>query len=202
MDNIKYSEKELAIFNGLINLIKDGANLYSITVSEIAKAADIGKGTIYDYFKTKEEAISKAILYSINNEIEYAIDRVTSKHGFKDKYYEMLNIIAENLENKFFTMNMLLSAGGFEEFYEYLIDEQYSIPLYISRVEKEIDNLLDIGSKEGKITVNEDQYYKRMVIKSSLSGFTDYVNMKERYPEIDMERAMDLSYKMVIKSLN
>lgn len=202
MENNKYSNKELAIFEGLMNLIKEGANLYSITVSEIAKAADVGKGTIYDYFKTKEEAISKAIIYSIDNEVKDAINRIEIKDGFKRKYYEILNIIAENLKNRFCTINMLLSTGGFEEFYEYLIDEQYSMPLYITKIEKEIYDFLKLGFEEGIITSTEDRYYKIMVIKSSISAFGNYINIQERYPETSIEKAMDLSYKMVIKSLN
>lgn len=202
MRDIEYSDKELAIFNGLISLIENGANLYKITVAEIAKAADVGKGTIYDYFKTKEEAISKAILYNIENEIKSSIGRIDLKHGFKNKYYEMLNIIIESYQNKYCTMNMLLSVGGFQEFYDYLVDEKHSMPLYLSIVEEAIDNFLETGFKERIITIDEHDYYKRMVIKSSISGFADYINVKDHYSEIGIEEAMDLSYKMILKSLN
>ena len=46
MENTRYSEKEIAVFKGLINLMREGANPYSIKVSDIAKAASIGKGTV------------------------------------------------------------------------------------------------------------------------------------------------------------
>ncbi|HHV39244.1 MAG TPA: TetR/AcrR family transcriptional regulator [Tepidimicrobium sp.] len=202
MDNMMYMEKELAIFDGIITLIKNGSNVYSITVSEIARSANVGKGTIYDYFDTKEEAISKAILYNIDKEIEYAIDRISLKNGFKDRYYEILNIVAENLQSKFCTINMLLSAGGFQEFYEYLLEQKQDASQYIRKIEKEIDKLLEMGFEEGVISIEEDIYYRRMVIKSAISSFVGYINIKEHYPHIDMERAMDLSYKLIVKSLN
>jgi len=85
MENNTYTDKELAIFNGVIDLIKRGANIYSVTVSEIAKASGVGKGTIYEYFRTKEEVISKAILYNMKREVEHAIERVEQKNNFKDR---------------------------------------------------------------------------------------------------------------------
>lgn len=93
----KYTEKEIAIFNGLIDLIKNGYNPYTIKVSDIAKSADVGKGTIYDYFDSKEEAISKAILYYMEKEVQASYLRIVSKKTFKDKYYELLFIIKDSL---------------------------------------------------------------------------------------------------------
>ncbi len=57
MRGFELQEKEEAIYSGIIALIKRGVNPYSIKVSDIALEANIGKGTIYDYFSSKEEAI-------------------------------------------------------------------------------------------------------------------------------------------------
>jgi len=201
MENNTYTDKELAIFNGVIDLIKRGANIYLVTVSEIAKASGVGKGTIYEYFRTKEEVISKAILYNMKREVKHAIERVEQKNNFKDRYYEALEIIVENFDNKFSTINLLLSTGNFNELYEYMIDEKHLIAAYTSRIESIIDRLLLMGYEEGIITIEESQYYKRMVIISSIAGFINYINNRERYLDIDTQKAMDLCYKMVIKAL-
>lgn len=201
MENNTYTDKELAIFNGVIDLIKRGANIYLVTVSEIAKASGVGKGTIYEYFRTKEEVISKAILYNMKKEVEHAIERVEQKKSFKDRYYEALEIIVENFDNKFSTINLLLSTGNFNELYEYMIDEKQLIAAYTSRIESIIDRLLLMGYEEGIIAIEESQYYKRMVIISSIAGFINYINNRERYLDIDTQKAMDLCYKMVIKAL-
>ncbi|NLX61208.1 MAG: helix-turn-helix transcriptional regulator [Tissierellia bacterium] len=202
MDNNTYTDKELAIFNGVIDLINRGANIYSVTVSEIAKASGVGKGTIYEYFSSKEEVISKAILYKMRKETDYAIARVESKTNFKDKYYEALKIIVENFDNKFSTINFLLSTGRLDKLYAYLVDEEELIPCYISRIESLIDRLLLMGYEEEIISIEESQYYKRMVIISSIAAFLNYVNNREGYCDIDTEKAMDYCYKMVVKALN
>ena len=83
MSYVLHSEKEIAIFKGIIALMEKGANPYSIKVSDIAKEADVGKGTIYDYFDSKEEAISQAILFNMKGEMESAYSRIKDKDSFK-----------------------------------------------------------------------------------------------------------------------
>ena len=111
-----YSEKEIAVFKGIIALMEKGINPYSIKVSDIANAANIGKGTIYDYFTSKEEAISQAILFGIRNEIEIVYSRVKDKEGFKNKFYELLHIIAECIDSNIYIFRVLLSDGESRNF--------------------------------------------------------------------------------------
>ena len=202
MDKTLYSEKEMASFNGLMNLMKKGANPYSIKVSDIAKAANIGKGTIYDYFGSKEEAISEAILYSLTNEIESGYSRIKSKDSFKEKFYETLYTVSESVENNVSTFNMLLSVGGVQEFYEYLLDDRYDLSKCVSRVENVIEHLLEAGVREGVIDTKESRYYQIMVVNSSIMGFAQYVSRKSLYPDTSIEEAMEAAYKLVVKALN
>lgn len=202
IEDIIYSEKEISIFNGLINLIKEGANPYSIKVSDIATASNVGKGTIYDYFDSKEEAISKAIIYNINNEIKAGLTRMNSKENFKDKFYEILQIIVDNWGNNLSTFNILLSTGGIQEFYEYLIDDEYDLSRCMSIFNSIMDELLRLGIQEEIINTVESKYYQIMAVQSAISGFTHYINRKNLYKDINIEEAMDTAYRLLIKSLN
>ena len=60
----KLSEKELALFQAVIDLIEEDADIHSIKVSDITNRAGIGKGTAYEYFSSKEEMVAKAIIWS------------------------------------------------------------------------------------------------------------------------------------------
>lgn len=202
MDCKIYSEKEIAIYEGLTRLMKEGANPYSIKVSDIAKAANIGKGTIYDYFDSKEEAISKSIIYNIINEIKNGFSRIVTKSNFKEKFYEILQIVAESLENNLSTFNMLLSAGGIKEFYEYIVDEKYDLSQFISVINNEVSNLLELGFNEGIISTKESDYYRLMTVRGAISGFANYINNKDLYKDISMKDAMDTAYRILIKALN
>lgn len=63
----EYSPKEKAIFDAIIELFEEGADLNNLTVAEITGKAGIGKGTAYEYFSDKEEMIAKALFYNSEN---------------------------------------------------------------------------------------------------------------------------------------
>ncbi len=197
-----YSEKQIAIFNAIVELMKNGINPYSIKVADIAEAANIGKGTIYDYFDSKEEAISEAILYSVTNEIKYGYSRIKAKDTFKEKFYELLYMIAENAADNVSTFNMLLSIGEISKLYEFLLDDRYDLSEYISMVNQIIKHLLESGINEGIISTSESPHYQIIVTNSFVMGFSQYIRQKELYPNISIEEAIEMCYKAVVKVLN
>lgn len=199
---MNYSDKKIVIFNGLIELIKNGGNPYTITVSDITKAANIGKGTLYDYFASKEEAICQALIYFIEIEIERVCKRIESKNTFKDKFYELLIVISDSLENNVSTMNVLLSTGGVKEFYEHMVDEKCSINKFAELVNNVMEDLLTTGYNEGIITSSEDRFYQMMGIRGSICGYSHYLSKRHLYEEIDMDKAMETAYKLLLKTLN
>ena len=81
----RYSEKETAIFAGVMELMRRGEDLYAIKAADIA-AAGIGKGTLYNYFASKEEIILQTLIYNLHTELE----RVTAQ--VKDVYKRQLLI--------------------------------------------------------------------------------------------------------------
>lgn len=52
---IEYLPKVKAIYRAVFELFEEGADLNSLTVSEITKKAGIGKGTAYEYFPIKKK---------------------------------------------------------------------------------------------------------------------------------------------------
>ncbi|MEJ5307760.1 MAG: TetR/AcrR family transcriptional regulator [candidate division WOR-3 bacterium] len=87
---------------------------FETDVDSIAKKANVGKGTIYLYFKNKKELFISTINYAINNcneEIKKSVEKVDSPSLKVEKYIEsFLEIMVENVNKvKFFTMNNLNS---------------------------------------------------------------------------------------------
>ena len=54
MEGTKQPPKVKAVYQAVIALFAEGADLNSLTVAEIAEKAGIGKGTVYEYFKNNE----------------------------------------------------------------------------------------------------------------------------------------------------
>ena len=201
MDRVVYSEKEIAIFNGVINLLKEGRNPYQVKVADIANSAGVGKGTIYEYFGNKKEVIKKALLYNLNQEISALEERLRSKVSFKDQYYEVLASVRENIENKFSTFNILLSVGKISDINLSQLERDLSQMGYFHRMAELLERMLTAGNQEGLIKKIEDGYYAHMVLKSSFYMFGEYISLPWIYKDISRESAMEYAYEMVLKSL-
>ena len=71
-----------------------------LTISQIAKAAGVGKGTIYDYFKNKEDIVFEIVNILIgerNSVVEAEIDKIDSAKD-KIKHFARFFYIDEDIE--------------------------------------------------------------------------------------------------------
>jgi AcrR family transcriptional regulator len=68
-----------------------------LTISEIAKKVDIGKSTIYEYFKTKDDVFKEALLKISNESIDKIIDienieNMDFEEAFKIQFSKILEV--------------------------------------------------------------------------------------------------------------
>ena len=108
----KYSEKEIQIFSGVLKLAGQGMDLSRITARQIADAAGMGKATIYDYFPSKEEIISKAMFYSIEMQKQRFEKAVSCAADFKSKMMCVYDGVIDSVENSSSLFNMAMAAKG------------------------------------------------------------------------------------------
>ena len=57
------TQREEQIYESVLRLWTQRGDLHTITVQQIADEAGIGKGTIYEYFSSREEIFAKAFAY-------------------------------------------------------------------------------------------------------------------------------------------
>lgn len=62
--------REQQIFSAVARLVRDGRRPTDLRMSEIADAADLGKGTLYEYFSSKSELISQAIHHFLHVQLD------------------------------------------------------------------------------------------------------------------------------------
>lgn len=61
-------EKEAAIYGAALRLMAAGADLRDVKVQQIAEEAGIGKGTVYEYFSSKEKILCGLADYCLETE--------------------------------------------------------------------------------------------------------------------------------------
>ena len=161
----KYSEKEIQIFSGVLKLAGQGMDLSRITARQIADAAGMGKATIYDYFSSKEEIVSGAMLYSLEKQRRQFGRAVAGAADFKSKMMCVYDGVINSVENSSSLFNMAMAAkggmgpGSFHK-------EGKSCPLEgaAKNFFTIIYSILDCGRQEGCINLPADRVYSDMVI--------------------------------------
>jgi len=75
-------------------LLEQGIN--SLTISQIAKTAGIGKGTIYEYFDNKEDIVFEIITTFIAGHEKQLLALVTELGTTKEKLFQFFYLLFEN----------------------------------------------------------------------------------------------------------
>lgn len=84
-------EKVLLLYEAVLRLMKDGADVQGMKVADITDAAGIGKGTAYDYFDSKEEIIVYALLFFAEEFMEKLARGIEARPTFKARVEYALN---------------------------------------------------------------------------------------------------------------
>lgn len=106
--------KREMIYEATLSLIEDNYQLTQIKVGDIAKEANIGKGTIYEYFDSKEEVISETIAYMIKGWVQ-SLERILDENNlFEESYRKILRELFPMMEKKhqIFMGFMMLSKSS------------------------------------------------------------------------------------------
>ena len=198
-----YSDKEICVFNGVLSLCKDGKKIYNITVQQIAKAANMGKGTLYEYFSSKEEIIVNALMYFLQQDNLKAEEIAASSAAFKDKIYGLYDLIFASFEEGFAKISQFV-----------LSDEILNIPQLISQQQEYLKQVMDFrkdvimkilqsGVDQGAISLDFDAEYITMAIKANLGS----LNSCQHLPQCSIsvcqnEQKKAYAYTLLLKSLN
>ena len=90
-----FSSREITIFNGVLQLAATGADLGQLKVQDIADAAGMGKGTLYEYFRSKEEIFLGTLFFCVEQELAKLEALMDSCPDFETLSQRSLDYVAE-----------------------------------------------------------------------------------------------------------
>ncbi|OPL09075.1 MAG: hypothetical protein AVO33_07460 [delta proteobacterium ML8_F1] len=109
-----YKDKEIQIFKAAWEHITQ-EGYHETTISRIAKAAGVGKGTVYEYFSSKEELVASMVVYNLETagqQVAAALEKASSPE-------EKLRILGtrdiEKALGMMQTMKLLQTLKGFDQ---------------------------------------------------------------------------------------
>jgi AcrR family transcriptional regulator len=127
MKNIKDFDKKEAIFQAMLELISKHG-FHSSPMSEVAKQANVAAGTIYHYFKSKDELICALYVRLKEKYIENLLINDDQNKPFKDRF-------------RLFYLQMIIEAQKNPKEFYFL--EQFANSPYISTIPKSEITRLD-----------------------------------------------------------
>jgi AcrR family transcriptional regulator len=139
--------KVAAICQSVIALYNEGHNFYKMTISDIAKAANIGKGTIYEYFNNKEEIIITAMLLELKNQLQDICETILIKETFDAKYESAFSWIEERVKKNMLMRQMMLTR--YSEKSDEVVCELITRMMNQTRANEVLLSIIDAGIKEG-----------------------------------------------------
>ncbi len=157
-----YNEKELGVLEAVLELLKAGADLAGLKVADIAEKANMGKGTIYEYFSSKEEILSKAReygLYQWNSNME---GKMAEEYSFMGKLEAVFTSIIQESSS----WRVLLRAGNMG-----ICETDFSRDKVAEGLRAIVDRLLSVAFGEGAVRAELDRAYAYSALIYIIGGF-------------------------------
>lgn len=182
MKNREFSPKEKAIYQAVIDLFREGAELDSLTVAEITGKAGIGKGTAYEYFSDKDEMIAKAVFYYTEDFCDKLYMQVEKESTLAAKIDLMLRRLEEEITDTNCIFRLVHAMTGnsmlgrrMKEIGE--ANTTYGIPMgeVISRIVTKEKADVDISK--------EEKEYLMLSLFSKILCYEFYLQKNRKIPE-------------------
>lgn len=124
-------------------ILSNGIN--NLTVSQVAKAAGIGKGTIYEYFNNKDEIVFELVNILMLEHSQKLKSRLNEKKSTKEKIREFSNFFYNDedknlrtLYQEFVSLSLLAPKSEMIEFHTKCVENYYS--WFVEILQNGVDN--------------------------------------------------------------
>lgn len=198
-----YSEKEICIFNGILSLCKEGKKIYNITVQDIATAANMGKGTLYEYFSSKEDIILNAVVYFLTQDTLEAQHIAAQDIPFKNKVFCLYDLLHNSMDKGFAMITRAVLSGDAVDIPQLISRHSDYVQKAVEKSNAIIMDILTSGQKEGAIRLDFDSEYIAMAIRANLGCITSCQHLPQCSESVcQIEQKKQTAYTLLLKSLN
>lgn len=197
----KFPKKTIIIFEAVLNLRDEGIDLNNLTVSEIAKKAGIGKGTVYDYLNSKEEIIIKALAYEYCLQVCEFDLKVRKEITFKAQVDAACEWVRKNMQRSFFLMRFVKADSNLMKMGKEFCEELFSNDSLQEVFNDTVDYVIDTGVKENLIDYPKNNLEKEMVMNAVGGALFTYLICPEKYQGVQYNQVKQYAHEFVLKLL-
>lgn len=201
METEKYekSEKVLALYHAVWKLLAEGKDPEKMKVADITERAGIGKGTAYEYFRSKEEIVTKAVQYNCLMQFQILKNRVMKEESYRNALKVCFDWISENHDQFQLVLQFMKNSGHLVKNTGNLCDENHSVRAALQEL---VNYIVYLGRKENLIREEISDYLASAQILSQLLGFFACQEFSDRREEAHMAMTKAFLCDNIIKSLS
>lgn len=192
--------KEMAIYEAYISLRDEGKNLGDIKVSDIASKAGIGKGTVYEYFSSKEEIIMKAIVYEHNKKLNELASLVTSQNKFQSKLDIALEWMGKNGPKAILTIQQVKQNKELDDKHPEFCEQLLGQGVFDS-LDQLANQILEAGVTEEIIRAPKSSMERDMILSAVAAAFMSYISRADSYKDSTLEEAKQVAMQILLMYL-
>ncbi len=189
--------KMLAILEGVISLRDQGMGITQMKVSDIAKEAGIGKGTVYEYFTSKEEIVVKAMIYDHCREIARLKELVLSASSFAETIDMVMDWMRDNMQKAFFLKEFIKIEKNASNAIRVSCEEIFGEKLNDDLMQEISRFIIGKGINDGVIKPPETELKQDMIISGVASALLYYLSQAERFAGYSYEDAKGYAKEML-----
>ena len=139
------------MYEAVMQLLEEGADVADIRVSTITERAGIGKGTAYEYFDTKEEIVACAIVYHIQRLFSWLEETLEAQRDFRAQVTFLLDTVEQKnrcKEGFLRFVHMMTSNSGFDRMVREKMNEEAFAPYLPANI---LGKILGQGVERGEL---------------------------------------------------
>lgn len=195
--------RKVEILDALIEIFRNQGIGTDFTMSQLAQQVNIGKSTIYEYFKTKEDVLQQAIYRVMDLSLETIQNRPLEQTTFERQLEDELKQLFSIAINSRFLFN-LVSPGMKrimpEEHRKEMRDKVERITVFYRQ---RFETIFMTGVEEGLLDPELLQE-NHLLISSLVTGsILQFANAKlTRMEDLDVDRYILKMYHAIIKLAN
>lgn len=199
-------EKVVKLFDAVNEMLAENVDINNMKVADITNRAGIGKGTAYEYFSSKEELITKALMYETTKQFLHVEEEIRGCGTFEEKVMAALDWIADNFQEcKTFAQLVRIGMGTYDvshtiqdEFVKIQAGNECNVAFVL------VDEIVQSGIEEG-IIQKQNKNLLRMGFCSQILMFamflTGKMHLEEEEP-LSVEEVKRFAYTSLVKALH
>ena len=192
--------KVLLVYGAVEDLVGEGRDINDISVSNIADRAGIGKGTIYDYFESREELIACTFLFYINRVSESIAQTVSGMERFSDQLYALFDALDRDSSQKTCFVQFVHSATDNSKYSALVREKLAQSPIGRNLPNHLFGRIIRRGIETGEISGDIPVEYLLYTVFCKMLTYMMCLSTQECF-QIDIKQMRELIIQGILREM-